>query len=146
MNLRRKTRRSPRPTPTFRLEQSRQIVLERAFWRCEVAITCGGVELFGRLYSVHHRRPRGMGGSRQDDTSSPSNLLAVCGSGTTGCHGWIESNRAHAIDAGWLLLQTSTPAIEPVLYRDGTAVYLTPDGCLEAVATTTTTTEGLHHD
>ncbi len=37
--------------------------------------------------SQHHVLPRGQGGD--DD---PANLVSLCGSGTTGCHGLIEAN------------------------------------------------------
>lgn len=121
--------------PEFTLEESRQVALERALWRCEAGIVCGGVELFGRHYSVHHRRPRQMGGTRRPETDSPANLLAVCGSGTTGCHGWIESNRTSAYDAGLLLHQAAEPTCEPVL-RLGVAVYLTNDGGIVPVVET----------
>jgi hypothetical protein len=31
-----------------------------------------------------------------------SNLLAVCGDGTTGCHGWMEAHRREAREVwGW---------------------------------------------
>lgn len=54
--------------------------------------------------NVHHRRPRGMGGrADRAEANRPSLLLTVCGSGTDGCHGWIESNRAEALAAGLLL-------------------------------------------
>lgn len=136
MTLRSKRRKSStRPAPAFRLEESRQVVLERALWRCEAGIVCDEVELFGRPYSVHHRRPRGMGGTRRDETNAPANLLALCGTGTTGCHGWIESNRSSALDAGFLLTQTAEPTSEPVLRR-GVAVYLTNDGGIVPVVET----------
>jgi hypothetical protein len=49
---------------------------------------------YGFPVSVHHRRPRMMGGSRNESTYiKPANLIVLCGSGTTGCHGWVESNR-----------------------------------------------------
>jgi hypothetical protein len=89
-------------------------VLARAGWGCE---RCG-VDLQGARgsgWSIHHRRPRGMGGTRRPDTNSPANLLAVCGSGNTACHGEIESNRAHAQENGWLVPQVLNPAEVAVL-------------------------------
>lgn len=41
--------------------------------------------------TAHHVYPRGQGG---DDVSA--NLIAVCGDGTTGCHGDLEAMRDHA--------------------------------------------------
>ena len=46
--------------------------------------------------SIHHRLPRSRGG---DD--SPLNLVALCGSGTTGCHGLIEAHPEWARMEGW---------------------------------------------
>ena len=42
-----------------------------------------------------------MGGDRHANTGA--NLVLMCGTGTTGCHGWAESNRAQAHDEGWLV-------------------------------------------
>lgn len=83
----------------------------------------------GRDWSLQHRRPRGMGGTRRDDTNSPANLLTVCGSGTTGCHGQMESHRAEALENGWLITQDQDPAAVPVLVGHGSRwVLLTHDG------------------
>lgn len=69
----------------------------------------------GRDFSVQHRCPRGMGGSRNPKVHSLANYLLLCGSGTTGCHGWVESNRAAALASGWLVSRYADPAAEPVL-------------------------------
>lgn len=74
--------------------------------------------------NLHHRRPRGAGGSKDPATNLPSNLLWLCGSGTTGCHGWIESNRAAAIEHGWLLRSWQTPIESPVRIHDRGDVVL----------------------
>lgn len=84
------------------------MVYLRAGMRCE---RCG---VYAEGGSVHHRRPRGMGGNKSAATSSPSNALLLCGSGTTGCHGWVESNRSEARDLGLLLRQHQDPAAVPV--------------------------------
>lgn len=57
-----------------------------------------------------------MGGSSALDTNSPANLLLLCGTGTTGCHGWIESNRTKALERGWLVLQGQDPATVRVIF------------------------------
>lgn len=44
-----------------------------------------------------------MGGTRDPRINDPRNLVALCGSGTTGCHGWIESHRELALAQGWLI-------------------------------------------
>lgn len=90
--------------------RTRVRVLERDGWACWWCRT--SVEADG--YSIHHRRPRGMGGSRLTDTNQPQNLLTLCGSGTTGCHGRVESNRAWAIEHGLLVRQGDDPTIRAV--------------------------------
>lgn len=59
----------------------------------------------GIAWSIHHRRARGMGGSRLIWTNLPANLVTLCGHATTpgSCHQWVENNRAEAEDAGWLV-------------------------------------------
>ncbi len=83
------------------------LLRERSVGRCEM---CGGPAT-----NTHHRRPRGMGGSKDPATNTPANLVRVCGSGSTGCHGWIESNREAARDCGYLVGQGHDPATVPVL-------------------------------
>ena len=53
--------------------------------------------------SIHHRKPRKMGGTRRPDINFLPNLVLLCGTGTTGCHGWIEANRKAAKATGWLV-------------------------------------------
>ena len=82
--------RTPRAiTPRGRVDTgptraTRTTVHERDEGRC---LVCGGPAV-----NVHHRQGRGMGG-RQGAARAASNasplLMSLCGSGTTGCHGWI---------------------------------------------------------
>lgn len=77
----------------------RMMVAERdgyACCRCSAGV-------MGQQASVHHRKPSGMGGSRRSamETNRASNLLVLCGSGTTGCHGWVEANPTFAFAYGW---------------------------------------------
>lgn len=83
----------------------RDLVEERAGWWCE---RCGFVE----WQQIHHRRPRGMGGSHRDD-DNPSAALAVC----VTCHADIETHRAEAREWGFLVPQHRNPAEVPVLRR-----------------------------
>lgn len=69
-----------------------------------------------------------MGGSSRPDTNGPQNLIVLCGNGTEGCHGWVESNREAALECGWLVLQSADPAREPVLVRGHRWVWLAADG------------------
>lgn len=113
--------------------KAREVVLTRAQGCCE---RCSAV-LRGEPgvgFSVHHRRPRGMGGSRRHNVTSPVNLVALCGSGTTGCHGAVESNREAAFEAGWLVRQAADPALIPVDVFGLGLVFLTGDGDYRSVA------------
>jgi hypothetical protein len=60
--------------------------------------------------SIHHRQPRQMGGTKRPDVNDLAALALLCGSGTTGCHGWIESHRAEAYANGWLVHSWDDPA------------------------------------
>lgn len=93
-----------------------ELVLERAQYSCEA---CGSEvgDRRGEDWSIQHRRPRGMGGSRWPGINKPSNLMILCGSATTGCHGFAESHRTAAVAAGWLIQHRADPAREPVLIR-----------------------------
>jgi len=74
-------------------------------------------------YSIQHRRARGMGGSRLADTDQPQNLVLVHGSGTTLCHGEIESKRAEAVRRGFNVQQGNDPTVVPLLVHSGPAGF-----------------------
>jgi hypothetical protein len=104
----------------------RMTVMVRAGFRCE---RCG-VSIQSIPMSIHHRRPRAMGGTTREETNYPSNLMALCGSGTTGCHGHLESNRNEAFDFGFIVPQFQMPNNVPVkTYLQGW-VLLNNDGTL----------------
>lgn len=101
------------------------IVLRRARGRCELC----GQEIRG-AYSYHHRQPRGRGGSKARPwINKPSNIMLVDGSGVTGCHALIESQRALAYANGWLVRYDDRPAEIPVELFVGLR-YLDDDGNL----------------
>lgn len=54
-------------------------------------------------WSIHHRRPQGAGGSSLEWVGRAANGIVLCGSGTTGCHGWVESHRDDAREQGFLV-------------------------------------------
>lgn len=72
---------------------------ERAQHCCE---RCG---LHGAT-NAHHRRNQSQGGP---DTLS--NLMLLCGSGTTRCHGFVTQNPAFAMALGWTVPRS--PVLEP---------------------------------
>jgi hypothetical protein len=83
--------------------------------------------------SFHHRRPRGMGGTRRADVHSLSALVLTCGDGTQGCHGYAESYREWARDERGLLVpnigtgDAIDPAVVPLVLASGRRVLLPPD-------------------
>ena len=79
-------------------------------------------------YSIHPRRPRGMGGSVDPLTNHPSNGILLCGTGTTGCHGWVESHRTQALADGYLIPSSWDPRTTPVRLPSGARVLLELDG------------------
>jgi 5-methylcytosine-specific restriction enzyme A len=90
----------------------RSIIVERSGGYCERGGRALGAE-------AHHRRPRGMGGTRRVETNLASNGLWLCHD----CHRWTELNRTAALRGGWLVEQNEDPRRVPVLYR-GAVVYL----------------------
>lgn len=111
-------------------EATRELVWARAGGACEICST----PLHNQIRSLHHRRRRGMGGSRAPWINSPANLMLLCGSGTLGCHGMVEHNRAVGYDSGWLLRDGELPAETPVEVTVLGRVLLTDDGTYEDVA------------
>lgn len=93
----------------------REAVLERDGYAC----TRCGVAIQRPFYSLQHRDPRGAGGSRLRHTMA--NLVTLCGSGTTRCHGHVESQRTESYALGWLVPNGAVPEEWPVL-------RWTPDG------------------
>lgn len=80
---------------------------------------CRRCGVAGGQISRHHRKPRGMGGANRSDAGRLSNIVTLCGTGTTGCHGWVEANRAQALREGWLVSSWHDPADVPICGHDG---------------------------
>ncbi|MEU3452112.1 hypothetical protein ABZ671_00515 [Micromonospora sp. NPDC006766] len=81
----------------------------------------------GFAWSVQHRRAR-QGRDLRPDTNQPHNLILLCGSATTLCHGWVESNRNAARAHGWAIRQTDDPAARFVDHAIHGRVWLLSDG------------------
>lgn len=92
-------------------------VLARANYKCE---RCG-TDFLGIPVSVHHRRPRMMGGSKNESLHKSANLIVLCGSGTSGCHGWVESNRSEARKLGFLIQKVESA--EEIPFQDKSQVW-----------------------
>ena len=86
----------------------RAAVLARDDHTCQ---RCGRY-LVHQPYSLQHRRPRGMGGAA--DPHTMANLVVLCGTATTGCHGDVESHRSRATRDGWLVPAGVSPEEWPV--------------------------------
>ena len=130
MSLRRRSGLKRRPRYTGPSRTIRDLVAERDQWRCAVC----GTSVLCCAYSIHHRRNRGSGGSSDPAINAPSNLLLVCGTGTTACHGWIGASPAEALDHGYVVSLNSLdrPADVPVVHAVHGVVYLLDDGTVQA--------------
>lgn len=112
-------RRTDPPAATVRL------VRERDGHACA---RCGTTEGL----TTQHRVARGMGGTRAAWINEPPNLLTLCGSGTTGCHGWTEANPTKAKQLGYSCPRYIAPTDHPVRTWRG-RVWLLPDGTTKPV-------------
>lgn len=118
-SLRRRAMKHQRPDTTSGIPQAvRDAVHVRDGGHC---VRCGAW-LANVPSSIQHRLPRGRrGGSRL------SNLLHICGTATTGCHGEVESERAQAYDDGYSLhngTEGDHPEAVPVLTYLGWRHYM----------------------
>lgn len=105
-------------------DETRFTVLGRGEYKCE---RCRQ-DFLGKAISIHHRRPRMMGGSKNLDLHRPANLIALCGSGTSGCHGWVESNRSEARTFGYLIQKVEAACEIPFKDLNGDWWLIDDDG------------------
>jgi hypothetical protein len=117
----RKRPRDTGPSPAVRTR-----VLKRDGYRC---VRCGRPAGPGiGSYSIQHRVARSTGGG-----NTYPNLILLCGSATTGCHGDVEARHPADLAAGYRLESWQDPAAEPVTlhshcYGHSRVVWLTSDG------------------
>ena len=107
--------------------ETRAQLHERAHGCCEICGDWGA-------NNAHHRLNQSQGGP---DTLG--NLMLLCGSGTTGCHGYVTEHPQDAIDNGWTIPSwiRHPPSAVKVLRFDRmigakSVVLLTDDGFIEA--------------
>ena len=94
------------------------LVSARAAGSCEATFA---YDCNGRAEQMHHRRARGMGGTKRSDANSPANLVHIC----SVCHAAIESHRKSARDRGFLISQhNASPASHIGVWRRGVWVLL----------------------
>lgn len=106
--------RRPRPNRDGFPPAVKKLITERSGGMCELD-ACGRAEV------IHHRRPRGAGGTSLPWVNRAANGMHV----TNACHNRIEGrdpswSRLQSGKAGWLVSQHSerTSAESPVLYRN----------------------------
>ncbi len=63
-------------------------------------------------YSIHHRRRRQ---PPFPGVHEPANLLLLCGSGTTGCHGWVHAHPLESRTEGFIVPTWEDPVDTGVL-------------------------------
>ena len=68
-----------------------------------------------------------MGGTSLDP-NKPSNLILLCGSGTSGCHGWVEHYRDDARAAGYIVRRGENTTDVPYTTLSGMVRYLDDEG------------------
>jgi hypothetical protein len=78
-------------------------------------------------WSLHHRKLKGRG-TPPREYDLVENLVVLCGSGTTGCHGWAHAERLKSHEDGWTCWTGDTPADRPLITLVGTMLMLLPDG------------------
>jgi len=101
-----------------------------------LCVRCGGPIDTWCGYSLQHRVARAMGGRTgmlADYLNSCVNLLTLCGSGTTGCHGWVEAHPQDATMSGWSVPSWADPATVPVRHWEHGWALATPDGTWRAL-------------
>ena len=116
-------------------KRTASVIFDRDHGRC---FRCGEFVWSGERgasWSLHHRRPRGAGGSSVDWVNLPSNGVILCGTGTTGDHGWAESHREDARALGFLVALNGIlrPSEVAILRWDGVLVHLADDGGVRPV-------------
>lgn len=73
---------------------------------------------------IHHRKPRGMGGSSDPDRNyGLANLISLCHE----CHWWVHAHPAEAYRLGWLVHSYDDPERVSVI-TPGYLLWLKPDG------------------
>ena len=101
---------------------ARAAILEASGHAC---VGCGSTSPL----NAQHRRARGMGGSKDPSLGEAPNGVMLCGSGTTGCHGWAEAHPVEAELLGWRLWSGTPTVGSPWWHRSyGWVAWALDDG------------------
>lgn len=103
--------------------EARRLIEQRAKGFCEYCALP-----LGRNAHLHHRQPRGIGGTSTETAGQACNALRV----HPQCHAKIEANREEAYRKGWLVRKPLHPATVPV-WRWGNWTILHLDGSISVV-------------
>ena len=95
--------------------------------RDECRCVCCGKSLYSVLtFSRHHWHMRS---HSFPGLHEASNVIDVCGSGSTGCHGWIHEHPKEALANGWLVSgYDDQPETVPILTAQHGWVLLDNNG------------------
>lgn len=90
--------------------KTRILVARRDGYAC---MRCGRDLLNGYTdHSVHHRRLRS---HPWPGLHEPQNLILLCGTGTTGCHGWVHAHPERSRELGYMVsMSEDRPETVPV--------------------------------
>lgn len=76
----------------------------------------------------HHRKPRKMGGTRNNNTVyGYANLISLCRT----CHIWVHTHPAGSYQTGFLVRENENPETVPVTVSVDVALTLKTDGTSE---------------
>ena len=102
-------------------QETRDLCAHRDSGRC---VRCG-CELYGVQCSLHHRRMRS---HPFPGLHEPYNLIWLCGSGTTCCHGWVHEHQHESYEHGWLVHAWDDPSTVSVDSALNGRILLDDDG------------------
>ncbi len=86
-----------------------------------------GRNLEGIPASLHHRKLKGRKVPKIE-WDLVENIATMCGTGTTGCHGWAHHNRSAAKTDGWIVASWDIPHREPMHDLRNNMITLMQDG------------------
>jgi hypothetical protein len=116
--IKRGTPKTQRYVDTGPDDDTKELVKQRANYGCE---RCG----LARGQVIHHRDPRGAGGSSRPEVNAASNLVWICNP----CHERVESRRLEAIGDGFLISDGFDSLTFPVRLHYGLVRLDDAGGC-----------------